>query len=95
MSVLFRTLDPRTLAAAKPLIWLRASHGPFIDLWRNAHVSPLLCAYGFATVDHAFARLARLLLSAPQGELKRAVASALASERMHAHACGLVSTACY
>jgi hypothetical protein len=82
MSALFRTLDPRTLAAAKPLIWLRASHGLFIDLWRNAHVSPLLCAYGFDTVDHAFARLARFLLSAPQGELKRAVASALAGERL-------------
>ena len=34
---------------------MRASHGLFIDLWRNPYVSDQLCAYGFDTVDATYA----------------------------------------
>ena len=81
MTAQTRSIDLRTFDT-KPVVWLRASHGLFVDLWRNVEVAPLLCAYGFATVDDTFALLARFLLSAPKGELKRVVAQALASERL-------------
>jgi hypothetical protein len=72
----FRTFNPRQLDA-KPVIWVRASHGLFTDLWRNPHVSDLLCLYGFDTVDDTYALLSRFVLSAPTGELSSALADTL------------------
>ena len=45
---------------------MRASHGLFIDLWRNPYVSDQLCAYGFDTVDATYA-----ILSASCSRLRR------------------------
>lgn len=77
----FRSIDPRSLDD-KPVVWLRASQGLFIDLWRNPHVSHLLCHFGFNTVDETYAQLARLLLSAPHGELAQALSLTLASMQL-------------
>jgi hypothetical protein len=77
----FRTFDPRSLDT-KAIVWVRASHGLFTDLWRNPYVSDLLCEYGFDTVDDTYALLSRFLLSAPRGELARALADTLSSPRL-------------
>ena len=61
---------------------MRASHGLFIDLWRNPYVSDQLCAYGFDTVDATYAILSRLLLTTPQGDLAAALTEALSSPRV-------------
>jgi len=43
MSEKMRRFNPRELDS-KAIIWMRASHGLFIDLWRNLHLSVSVCA---------------------------------------------------
>ena len=81
LSIMMRTFDPRS-HDDKSIIWMRASHGLFIDLWRNPYVSDQLCAYGFNTVDTTYATLSRLLLTTPQGDLAAALTEALSSPRV-------------
>ena len=44
MSEKMRRFNPRELDS-KAIIWMRASHGLFIDLWRNPHLSVSVCAW--------------------------------------------------
>mmetsp|Transcript_33670 Transcript_33670/g.54259 ORF Transcript_33670/g.54259 Transcript_33670/m.54259 type:complete len:187 (-) Transcript_33670:271-831(-) len=78
MSEKMRRFNPRELDS-KAIIWMRASHGLFIDLWRNPHLSPELCKYGFNTVDETYSLLSRLLLSHTHNQLSHLVARSLAS----------------